>query len=107
MYSKKERNEYNEQREKVCKSLMITKNNYNWLRRKGEGLHKLYEDNCNGDIGEASYEVETKTIYDLVNEYITSIKLYVYYQTDPRGATIYLDKEPIPENNYTRAICIW
>ena len=30
--------------------------------------------------------------------------LHYYHQTDPRGCSLYVDKEPIPENNYTRAV---
>ena len=42
-YTKKEREYYNQQRDKICESLGITKNQYNWLRRKGEELRKIYE----------------------------------------------------------------
>ena len=28
-----------------------------------------------------------------------------YRQSDPRGASLYIDREPIPDNNYTRAVC--
>ena len=48
-YTKKERERYNDDRARACKRLGITKNQYNWLRRKGEALRKVYEANCNGD----------------------------------------------------------
>ena len=33
--------------------------------------------------------------------------LHFYHQGDPRGCSLYVDNEPIPDNNYTRAIaCI-
>ena len=35
------------------------------------------------------------------------LNLNLYFQTDPRGATIYVDRQPIPENNYTQAKCIY
>ena len=47
-YTKKERDEYNTNRFIICETLGITKNNYNWLRRKGESIHKIYEDNFLG-----------------------------------------------------------
>jgi hypothetical protein len=30
--------------------------------------------------------------------------LHYYHQGDPRGCSLYIDAEPIPDNNYTRAI---
>ena len=30
--------------------------------------------------------------------------LHFYHQTDPRGCSLYVDREPLPENNYTRGI---
>ena len=30
--------------------------------------------------------------------------LHFYHQGDPRGCSLYVDNEPIPNNNYTRAI---
>ena len=107
MFTKLERERYNEHRDRACQRLGITKNQYNWLRRAGETLHQAYEQNCNGTISEIDYEVRTETAEDLVMEYIKPFKLSVYFQTDPRGASIYLDKVEIPENNYTQAVCIY
>lgn len=94
MYTLKERKEYNENRDRACERLNITKNQYNWLRRKGNELHKLYEDNCNGVIDEAQSTEQENNLYDIVDEYVKELNLFVYYQTDPRGATIYLDVKP-------------
>lgn len=108
MFTKLERKRYNENREKACKRLGITKNQYNWLRRKGEELHKVYEDNCNGVIEENDYFAKTKAIEDeIINKVVVKLGLFVYFQTDPRGATIYLDTKEIPENNYNQAVCIY
>lgn len=117
IYTKLERERYNEDRERKCKALGITKNQYNWLKRKGEELRKVYEDNCSGVIeSEEKYSSLTETIEKSVRNYLLKQKLYktgnkkvyfVYFQTDPRGATIYLDTKKIPENNYTQAICIY
>lgn len=112
-YTAKERQRYNEYRQSVCENLGITKNQYNWLRRKGEELRKVYENNCNGLYKtEEEYTNTENIIDDRITDYIKFISekqlsLFWYYQTDPRGATIYLDKEPIPENNYTQAYCIY
>ena len=102
------RKQYNESREITSKGLGITKNNYNWLRRKGQALHKIYEDACNGIVNyDGEYDRLTEPIEEQVNNYAKCLGLYVYYQTDPRGATIYIDKQPIPDNNYTQAECIF
>jgi len=107
-YTKIERERYNQDRVRVCERLGITINQYNWLRRKGEALRKVYEDSCNGVIAEDAYDLLTTSIEDNVKEYISGgEKYFVYFQTDPRGATIYLDTKPIPENNYAQAVCIY
>ena len=106
MYTKQERKQYNEYRDRACQKAGITKNQYNWLRRKGEELRKIYEDDCNFDFSDEREQRE-KMLYDRILSYIKPLKLSIYYQTDPRGATIYIDKQPIPDNNYTQAICIY
>jgi hypothetical protein len=109
MFTKLERERYNEDRERACKRLGITKNQYNWLRRKGEELRKVYENNCNGLYKtEADYESVAGALEMLiVNKVEEHLKLFIHFQTDPRGATIYLDTKEIPENNYTQAVCIY
>ena len=107
IYTRKEREYYNEQRKRTCETLGITKNQYNWLRRKGQALHKIYEDSCNGMLAESDFERLTDSIYDVANTYVKKLGLFVFYQTDPRGATIYLDTKEIPENNYTQTHCIY
>jgi hypothetical protein len=106
MYTKQERKRYNEYRDRACQRAGITKNQYNWLRRKGAELHKLYEADCNGEAEPEQVFVEN-AYYKAINAYISKLGLSIYYQTDPRGATIYVDRQPIPENNYTQAICIY
>ena len=56
---------------------------------------------------EKMYIRDTKPIYKKVEAEAKRLRLCVYFQTDPRGATIYLSKDPIPENNYTIASCIY
>jgi cell wall assembly regulator SMI1 len=108
MYTKEERERYNEDRNRACKRLGITKNQYNWLRRKGEELRKVYENQCNGlYVTELESTQAEMSVGVSIGRYVHSLDLFIYYQTDPRGATIYLDLEPIPENNYTQAVCIY
>jgi len=106
MYTKKEREYYNVRRKNVCDRIGINENQYNWLRRKGEELHRLYVADCNGEACPVQEAIE-QDLYKKIDKYIKPLNLLIYYQTDPRGATIYLDKEPIPDNNYTQAHCIY
>jgi len=63
---------------------------------------------CNGEVSDSGeYENLVNPIYDKIGEYVKKLGLYIYYQTDPRGATIYVDKNRIPENDYTRAYCVY
>lgn len=109
-YTKREREYYNIDRNKACERLGITKNQYNWLRRKGEELRKVYENNCNGLYkSERDYLNAEKDVIYKINAYKQECfeLLYAYFQTDPRGPALYIDREPIPENDYTRAVCIY
>lgn len=119
MYNKREREQYNAHRDAVCEALEITKNQYNYLRRLAEACHKVYENDCNGLYEEQeSYNERNKAEVRVVN-YLGEIMskraldnpvvkfIYSHFQTDPRGATLYIDIKPIPENNYTSAYCIY
>jgi hypothetical protein len=112
-YTKKEREQYNKQRDRIIEKLGIDKNDYNYFRKKGEELHKLYEQDCNGEVAEKRYDKIEKQLMTRINTRLKKIKkekgltLYVYIQGDPRGATIYLDNIEIPANNYTMAECIF
>ena len=106
-HTKKERKEYNLRRDKTCKALGITKNQYNAFRRLGEELRKTYAADCNGDLASSeALDAAVSPLYARGDTLAASLKLHIFYQTDPRGATVYLDKVLIPENNYTRAYCI-
>jgi hypothetical protein len=108
MFTKKERERYNEDRERACKRLGITKNQYNYFRREGEILRKYYEDNCNGLFKkEQDYLDKVEPLEGRIYNRSNLANLFIYFQTDPRGATIYLDTKEIPENNYTQAVCIY
>lgn len=107
MYNKKQREEYNHDRDITCERLGIDKNTYNWFRLNGQALHNIYEMSCNGEIEEDQYEGETTKLYTKIDEKAKNLGLYIFYQTDPRGATIYLDTKEIPDNSYNNAYCIY
>jgi len=39
-----------------------------------------------------------------VNAICKELGIYYFHQTDPRGCALYVAKEPLPANNYTRGI---
>ena len=107
-YNKRQREEYNTQREMTCNRLGIKKNTYNYFRRMGNKLRGIYEDNCSGSIG--SYKICDLLIESItvpVNLKAKENKLYIYFQSDPRGATIYLSREKIDDVNYIRGEAIY
>ena len=102
MYNKQQRDQYNQMRARICEELGITENQYNKFRRIGQGLHSLYELSCNGEIEEADYETKTANYESMSDTLAKELGLNIFYQTDPRGATIYLSKGKIENNNYNR-----
>lgn len=98
---------YKVHKQNVFKATRLNNNEYNWLRRKAEALHTVYEQNCNGLLAEEFY---WKLVYKYRKEidiFATSLSLHTYHQSDPRGASLYVDTKPILENNYTGAYCIY
>ena len=109
-YTVLERANYNKDREITCNRLNITENQYNWLRRKGQLLHKIYEDNCNGIIkNDDDYFGLTLPIKKEIIAYLkkSNDKLHVFFQTDPRGATVYLSYQNLKDYNYSQGQCIY
>src|SRR5437588_11953383 len=107
---------YNIYREKVCNNLNITKNQFNSFRRLGEKIHKINEDQCNGfpdfngnwdEEAEKKAEIQEEQYKKLANDLAEKLNLYIFFQGDPRGATIYLDTHEIQYNNYKRAQVIY
>lgn len=109
-YIKKERERYNLYRDRVCQNLGVSKYQFNEFRRWGNRLHAIYELQCNGfscEEAEKRAEHNEELYYKLAREKAEKLGLFVFFQTDPRGATIYLDTKEIPENNYTQANCVY
>lgn len=107
MYTKKEREQYNHNREIVYKDLGITVNQYNWFRRKGAELNRIYVNNCNGVYEtEDEYFLTISPIELSVEDKAKKLSLFVYFQTDPRGASLYLSNEMMDQSNYNRGHAI-
>jgi len=91
-----------------CEELNITEQDYNTFKELGKQLHHIYEDSCNGIIQtDEEYNNATLPLEKIAEENANELGLHIYFQTDPRGATIYLDKEPMNQTNYNRGYCIY
>jgi hypothetical protein len=81
------------------------------LKTIGKVLHARYEAACNGDTSPDEMDDEGN---DLVADVLqaqcdavaANVGLYVYHQTDCHGAALYVSFFPIPDNDYTHAVCL-
>ena len=77
------------------------------LARAAESLRKRYEAACSYQWADTDeYRAKTERAENRIIERVKALGLHAYLQTDPRGATLYVDSKPIPDDNYTQAICI-
>ena len=99
---------WNEQRKiQGCEKLGITPSQWSYIKRIGTMLCDRYTADCNGDYSHDWQYEATGKLEAIALKFAHDNKLEIYLQTDPRGATIYLDTQPIPDNNYTKAVCIY
>lgn len=79
------------------------------LAWRGSRLRKRYEDSCNYSWATTDEFLDTTAMTErFTYELAQSLGLHIYLQTDPRGATIYASRDPIPENSYNAsAQCIY
>ena len=75
------------------------------LIRIGKKLNRFYTNSCNGYNSEKNDRLATNW-ENKAKMIAKRMKAHIYFQGDPRGATIYIDKKPIPSNNYTSAVCL-
>lgn len=107
---------------KTMQDLRINRKEYKRFLIIGNKLHRFYEFNCNGYIGseaiysgnkiineytEKQYKADTTPLYKKAKAMAREKGLFIFFQTDPRGATIYLDTKKIEDNRYTDAYCIY
>lgn len=94
------------------------------LRRAALILHRWYEHECNGTIQRDEktglpywYNSITGCLWrrapdrekgamKTIDTICKRLGLHYYLQTDPRGGTLYVSKEPIDQGDYTRATFI-
>lgn len=111
--------------------LGLSRSDIDSLRRYAGILHRWYEEECGDSNDRMSWAIErdeaTKLAYRvfyphvgqsyraLIRDRESSSRrgieriakaqdLHVYYQTDPRGAPIYLSREPMTDSDYTRGV---
>jgi hypothetical protein len=77
------------------------------LAAKGDALQRRYGNECSYQWADTpSYHARTEQAEGAIVAEAEAAGLQIYLQTDPRGATIYVDVQPIPDNNYNRAHCL-
>lgn len=78
------------------------------LAAKGEELRRRYEAECSYEwaCNSESYRARTEALENETIGLATRNGLHIYLQTDCRGATVYIDTKPIPDNAYNRAHCL-
>lgn len=100
-HSKKEREHYNKMREMAGKSLGLTKNQYNALRRVSHELSRHGEHEANTgesrskEMGKAFQKAE-KVRKKLGGKH----SIHFYHQTDPRGVALYASKKRMSRSRY-------
>ena len=108
-YSKKERERYNQYRERIGKEYGIGKNEYNRLRRVGNELHRADEDYANGrhritneEYTEKHHKHDVNTAFSKTKALKKKLKdVHYYHQSDPRGASLYISKKKLDQKNYS------
>jgi len=81
---------------------------YDALARMAESLRKRYEATCSYPWANTpAYEKRTETAERKLLAEVAALGLHGYLQSDPRGATLYVDSQPICGTDYTRALCVY
>src|SRR5450830_151101 len=76
------------------------------LRKLAKKLRARYEWLCDNEPKTATEDGEDINVEQWqaqADKIAANVGLYVYHQTDCRGASIYVSFSPIPDNNYTHA----
>ena len=113
-----EKEYYKKQIDLTCEDLNISQEKYNTFKRLGRKLQHIYESQCNGfQDSQYNWDEKAERHADLLETTYTKVAalqakkqgLQLFLQTDPRGATVYLSKDKIEDNNYNRpgVYCIY
>lgn len=85
---------------------------YMQLLKLAKQLSTIDIHNCNGtkfsgDLGDVEHEKACNKIYSKLDDICKDVGLFYYHQADPRGASLYVDNQPIPREAYTNALAIY
>jgi hypothetical protein len=106
-YSKKERENYNEHRERTSEALGLDKNKYNAFRRLSQKIADADTNAANGkdrlerEYGDKEHKRDTRPNFKKIHEMAKKMGLHMYHQGDPRGAAIHLSKERMSQRDYS------
>lgn len=96
--------------QRTIDTLGITHEDYKLLRNYSKSLHRIYERQCNGypdvlgnwdAVAEAKDEKREEILVTQIDIIVSSYGLHFYLQTDPRGASLYVAKQPIDDTMYS------
>lgn len=100
-----------QEQNEIAQRLEVDYQIINSLKRLSRKLSRISEEHCNGDQlykfkgnwekWEKWIDSETDRLEAKASELARSTDLHIYFQGDPRGAAIYVSREPIEEDNYT------
>ena len=77
-----------------------------WHRAAERIRHRL-ENECNYEWANTeAYGKETARLTDRLEESVQASGLHCYIQGDCRGALLYVDAKPIPDDDYQHATCV-
>jgi len=71
------------------------------LVRLSKRLHGYYVNSCNRYNAE-KYDKLADKLETTIKDIAEGVHLFVYFQTDPRGGTLYVSKHKIDQSNYVR-----
>jgi hypothetical protein len=103
-FTKIERERYNIMRKKICENLHITEAQYNSFRLTGKKLISILTAECNGELDVEEAAKQFDTLGARAVRLADQLGLSIYFQTDPRGATVYFCEKSIvmDEINYSQ-----
>jgi len=114
-YTKKEREIYNQRRERTSQELGLDKYKYNAFRRIANRISEADTKSANGyegkeakwqgnkllnEYGEKHWKNETRPNFKKAHEMAKKMGLHIYHQSDPRGPSLYLGKKRMSQKDY-------
>lgn len=79
------------------------------VRKLARRLSSIDTHACNGTkyTEDESYEKATKRVYKQLDALLSQHRINWYHQSDPRGAALYLSRQPMSNINYSNGVAIY